>query len=108
MKLFIERSNSSINDKWEYKGNLVLFGLVLIGLVFIFSYGVGNASAASGNTIYVNGSGGHDTNDGSSWSLAKQSIKNATDNVNVNGKVNIANGNYSGVNNTEINIDISV
>ena len=82
--------------------------MVLIGLFVIFSYGMGNVSAAStssGNTIYVNGSGGNDSNDGSSWLSAKQSINNATGTINVNGTINIANGNYSGVNNTRITID---
>ena len=101
MEIFIEINNYSINDK----DNLLIFGLLLIGLVVIFSYGVGNVSAASGNTIYVNGSGGHDTNDGSSWLLAKQSIKNATGTVSTNGTVKIANGVYAGDNNTNIQIN---
>ena len=85
-----------------------MLGIVLIGLFVIFSYGIGNVSASStssGNTIYVNGSGGNDTNDGSSWLLAKQSISNATGTVNTNGTINIANGQYTGTGNTGITID---
>ena len=107
MKIFIERIESSINDKGKY-GNLLIFTLVLIGLTVIFSYGVGNVSAVTvtpGDIIYVNGSGGHDTNDGSSWLLAKQSIKNATGTVNVNGTIKIANGKYKGVNNSNVTIE---
>jgi autotransporter family porin len=102
VEIFIERSNSSIN--YEFKvGNLLIFGLILIGLMVIFSYGMGNVSA-TGNTIYVNGSGGQDTSDGSSWLLAKKSIKNATGTVNNGGTVNIANGQYTGTDNTNITI----
>jgi predicted outer membrane repeat protein len=66
---------------------------------------MGTVLAAPGDTVYVNGSGGQDTNDGSSWLSAKQSIKNATGTVNSNGTVNIANGQYTGDNNTKIIID---
>ncbi len=40
--------------------------MILFGLALIFSNGMGSVTAASGDTIYVNGSGGSDTNDGSS------------------------------------------
>jgi hypothetical protein len=59
VKIFIGRNKSSINDKGKY-GNLLFFGLILIGLMVIFTYGLGNI-AASGSTIYANSSGGHDT-----------------------------------------------
>jgi autotransporter family porin len=114
VEIFIERSNSSINDKLKYKDKLFIFGLVLIGLAIIFSYGVGNVSAASGDTIYVNGNStlGNDDWDGqyatyqpSTTHGPKYSIKNATRTVNIGGTVNIANGQYTGINNTQIIID---
>ena len=71
----------------------------------IFSYGIGNVSAASGDTVYVNGSGGNDLSDGSSWLLAKKTIRNATGIVNDNGTVNIANGQYTGYSNCNIVIN---
>jgi len=104
VEIFIERNIVSINHKDNYV-NLLVFALFLVGLVVIFSYGVGNVSAASGDTIYVNSTGGHDTSDGSSWLNAKKSIKNATATVNSGGTVNIANGKYSGSDNTNITID---
>jgi predicted outer membrane repeat protein len=63
---------------------------------------MGNASAASGYAVYVNGSSGSDSNDGSSWLLAKKTIKNATETVETDGTINIAKGRYSGIKNTEI------
>ena len=68
---------------------------------------MGNVAAANpGNdTIFVNASGGNDLNNGSSWLYAKQSISNATGTVNTNGTVNIANGYYTGTENTEIIIN---
>ena len=80
-------------------------GLFLISLTVIFSYGVDNVSATSSGTIYVNGSSGNDAFNGSSWLLAKKSIKNATETVTSDGTVNIANGVYSGDNNTKITVD---
>ncbi len=91
----------------DNKGKYLIFALFLIGLVVIFSYGVGNVSA-NPNTIYVNGSSGHDSNNGSSWLYAKKSIKNATGTVNKGGTVMIANGGYSGTNNTDITIDKNI
>lgn len=66
---------------------------------------VGTVSAAPGDTIYVNDTGGNDNFDGSSWENAKKTIKNATGSVNENGVVNIANGQYSGTDNTQIIIN---
>ena len=48
---------------------------------------------SSPNIIYVNSSG-HDSNNGTSWQLAKQTIQNATGTVANGGTVNIANGDY--------------
>jgi hypothetical protein len=90
-----------------------MFVLVLIGMVVIFSYGIGNAAAAPGDTIYVNGSSGQDNWDGqiAVWngtSGPKASIKNATGTVNNGGTVNIADGIYSGAQNTKITISKSM
>ena len=89
------------------KDSLIMFTFVLIGLVFIFSYGIGNVTAVSGDTIYVNGSSGQDNWDGqiAVWngtSGPKASIKNATGTVNNGGIINIADGVYSGAQNTNI------
>jgi predicted outer membrane repeat protein len=84
-----------------------MFALVLIGLIGIFSYSMGNVAAAPGDTIYINGSSGQDNWDGqlAVWNGPKTTIKNATGTVNNGGTVNIANGLYTGVNNTNININ---
>ena len=83
--------------------------MVIIGLVIIFSYGMSNAAAATGDTIYVNGSSGQDNWDGqlpvwNGTSGPKASIKNATGTVNNDGTVNIADGLYSGPQNTNMTI----
>jgi hypothetical protein len=88
-----------------YKRTTFLLPLLFLSLALIFTVSVNNVSATPINTIYVNGSSGNDTYDGSTWLLAKKTIKNATDNVNTNGTVNIANGQYTGINNTEITIN---
>lgn len=108
MKRFIEQDNYSINAKSKLKQRYTFSILILICLVIVFSYGVGNASAASGNTIYVNGSSGNDAHNGTTWLLAKKSIKNATETVNAGGTVHIANGIYSGSKNNNIEIDKSM
>ena len=111
---FIERSTFSIKIQQKFsidntvkqcKDHLML-GLFLIFLTIIFSYGVGNVSAASGDIIYVNTHGNDSWNGQSSlWDGVngpKLSIKNATGIVNKRGTVNIANGRYSGAKNTKI------
>ena len=95
------------------KNNLTTFTLVLISLIVIFSYGVGNVSAAPGDTIYVSDSSGNDSWDGQSavWngtSGPKLSIKNATGTVNTNGTIKVKNGIYIGINNTNIYINKNV
>ena len=87
-----------------YKRTTILLPLLLLSLGLIFTVNINNVSATPINTIYVNGSSGNDASEGSSWILAKKSIINATDNVNNNGKVNIADGQYKGINNTNITI----
>jgi autotransporter family porin len=112
VEIFIERSNSSINDKGKY-GNLLIFGLFLIGLVVIFSYGVGNVAAA-GNTVFVNAAGGSDTYDGlaavhTTGTIGpKATINNAVGVVTMDGTLHIANGIYSGTKNVNINKDMSI
>jgi hypothetical protein len=82
-----------------------LLPLLLLTLALVFTISINHVSAAPGDTIYVNDTGGSDDNDGSTWETAKKTIKNATNNVNPNGIVNIANGQYNGTNNTQITID---
>ena len=79
--------------------------ILLLSLALVFTCCVQDVSAAPGDTMYVNGSSGNDTNDGYSWITAKLSIGNATGTVNENGAVNIADGTYTGENNTNININ---
>ena len=108
----IERTNSSRDIILKYnKSNLIMFIVVLVGLVLIFSFGMGNVAAA-GNTIYVNGSSGNDSWSGlnSTWingtlNGPKATIKSATNTVTSGGTINIANGIYTGVNNTNITIN---
>jgi len=67
--------------------------------------------SADSSIIYVNDSGGNDDWNGqyaewiSDLSGPKKSIKNATGTIAEGGTVNIADGNYTGVNNTNILID---
>lgn len=85
--------------------------LLILSLIFVASIGAASAvSAASGDNIYVNASSGNDNYDGLSavfngTSGPKLSIKNATGTVNNNGTVYIANGQYSGDDNTNINLE---
>jgi hypothetical protein len=109
---FIERGEFSINNIQNVKNKLMIFTLLFIGLMVIFSYGVGNVSAASGDNIYVN-THGNDSWNGQNpvWngtSGPKLSIKNATEAVNKGGTIKIANGLYNGTKNTRINIDKNV
>ena len=79
--------------------------LTLLAFLCLAVIGVDAVSAADGDVIHVNGSGGNDSWNGTSWDTAKQSIKNATGTVNNNGIVNIADGTYTGSNNRNITID---
>ncbi len=102
----LKEDNLAINNLRFNSSNLMIFISSFIALVVIFSYGMSNVEAANpGDIIYVNNSGGSDLNDGSSWLYAKQTISNATETVNTNGTVNIANGQYTGSSNTGIIID---
>ena len=106
MEKFIEPDKFSINDKAIIKNKLMIFTLLFIGLMIIFSYSMSSVSAASGDNIYVN-THGNDSWNGQNpiWngtSGPKLSIKNATETVNTGGTVNIANGMYTGMENTQI------
>ena len=112
MNVFIERDKSSINNKWSFsKNNLMCFGMVFLGLFVIFSYGIGNVSAAgnvSGDNIYVD-TNGNDSWDGQSSTHSgltgpKLTLQNATGTVNKDGTINIANGYYNGAKNNNITI----
>ena len=82
---------------------------MLLSLTLLFC--LTTVSASSGDTIYVN-TVGNDSWDGQSATQIsgtttgpKLSIKNATGTVNTNGTIHIANGQYTGENNTNITID---
>ena len=98
--------------KQEYDSNKrILIPLILLSLILTFTC-IGAVSAAPGDAIYVNGSGGNDNWDGQSdtynsttGSGPKLSIKNATGTVNSNGIVHIADGVYTGTDNRNITID---
>lgn len=88
--------------------------LLISCLAFLFIFGISGVSAVSSvandtpNTIYVS-TNGNDSWDGLSavyngTSGPKNSIKNATGTVSANGTIKIANGIYSGENNTQIHI----
>jgi autotransporter family porin len=96
--------NQKTTNNSFFNQTKILLPLLLLSLALIFTVSVKDVSAADGDTIYVNASGGNDSNTGYTPSEAKLSIANATRTVNNNGNVNIADGTYSGVNNTNINI----
>ena len=88
----------------------ILIPLLLLSLTLLFC--LTTVSAAPGDAIYVNGSSGNDSWDGLSATHTdgtligpKLSIKNATKTVNTGGRIHIANGQYTGENNTNITID---
>jgi hypothetical protein len=89
----------------SFKITKAVLPILLLTLALVFTVSIDDVSAASGDTIYVNDTSGNDDNDGSDWTTAKKTIKNATGSVNVNGIVNIANGQYNGTSNTRITID---
>ena len=111
MERFIGQNKFSINNKDH--DNLIVFAVVITLLGVIFALGMGNVSAASGDTIYVNGNStlGNDDWNGESATYQsgiigpKYSIKNATGTVNTNGQIYIANEQYKGINNTQITIN---
>lgn len=84
---------------------------MFIVVAVISTLGVNTVSAAPGDTIFVNDTGGNDAWDGLSphYNIAtghgpKKSIKNGIAAVNTNGLVSIANGTYKGNDNIAITI----
>ncbi len=110
MAKFIIRNEFSVMHSCNYgKNHLIIFTLAIALILFIFSYGVGTASAVSGDIIYVNSHGNDSWNgENEAWngvSGPKLTIKNATRCVNNGGTVEIANGIYYGNKNTKITIN---
>jgi hypothetical protein len=98
--------------KFEYDKHLMIVTLILIILALIFTYGVGNASAADSGTIYVNATSGNDDWNGQSATYQpstnngpKLTIQNATGTISANGTIDIANGIYAGAKNNNITIN---
>ncbi len=81
--------------------------LLILTTLFLTVAFCGVVSAADGDVIYVDVNG-DDGNTGYTPDQAKQTIKNGIDSVNANGVVNIADGIYTGVGNTEITINKSM
>ena len=106
--------NKTLKNLRSHSRNLFIFITVFIALAVFLSYGMGNVAAANpGDTIYVNSSSGNDSWDGqlAVWngtSGPKLSIGNAIETVNNGGTVNIADGTYSGVQNTNITISENI
>ena len=106
VEIFIE--NNLLNSKRRYFKKSLLFLVLIMGLVVFFSYGVGNASAA---TVYVSTHGNDSWTGGSVTHKAntvigpKLTIKNATKSINNGGTLYIVNGTYTGSGNTNITIN---
>jgi len=76
METFIVINKFSNDINWKYsKNNLLIFVLILISLLVIFSFCIGNASAASGDSIYVNSSSGNDLSYSQSTSFQSDTLK---------------------------------
>lgn len=90
-----------------YKRKAILLPLLFLSLFLLFTVSVKDVSATSSSTIYVNDSGGSDASDGSTWLLAKKTIKNATGTAKSNGRVQIARGTYN-ENNIQINTNMTI
>ena len=107
LEIFIEQNKFSEKGKANY----LIFALVLIGLVSIFSFGVGTASAA---TVYVNATSGNDSWNGLSAVHTignigpNKDIETGINHVNTNGTLKIANGLYIGTKNYGITINKNV
>ncbi len=97
--------NQKTTNNSFFNQTQILLPLVLLSLALIFTVSVNDVSAADGDTIYVNASGGNDSYTGYTPDQAKLTIGNAIGSVNPNGNVNIADGIYSGPNNRGITIN---
>ena len=102
--MFLNNLKGDLDSPTTSQSRIIIISLIMISLVIIFTYDTGNAAAANNSVIYVNGSHGNDVNNGYTWTTAKLTIKNATGTVNNGGTVNIAQGTYTGTDNTNINI----
>jgi len=104
---------NNIRSKFRYRSNILALGLILIGLMVIFTFGTGNVSAA-GNTVYVNASGGSDSYNGLSpvhttgKTGPKATITSGVAAVTANGTLYIANGVYSGTKNVATNKNMNI
>ena len=87
--------------------NISKISLLLLGMAIIFSFGVGSVAAESNSTIYVNGTGGSDVNNGTSTQYAKATITNAVSTVSNNGTIHIAPGTYN-EHNININTNMTI
>lgn len=76
----------------------------LISLLFLFTVFLTISSASAAN-IYVNSTGGNDSANGTSWQFAKQTIQGGLGSTSDGDTLNLANGVYSGINNTNITIN---
>ncbi|MBZ2165034.1 Ig-like domain-containing protein [Methanobacterium spitsbergense] len=100
MERFIGQYKFSIDNRRNYD-NLIVFAVVITLLGVIFALGMGNVSAAPGDTIYVNNATGNDDYDGISATWVggmvgpKATIQNGTNTVDDNGRVNVADGTYN-------------
>ncbi|MGB9978824.1 Ig-like domain repeat protein [Methanobacterium sp.] len=81
--------------------------IIFLSFALMLGLSVNTLAAADGDTIYVSSSG-DDSNDGLTLATAKKTIKNATNTVNAGGTVIIAEGTYSGTNNSNIAITKSM
>ena len=106
MKKIRKQANTTKTNTENFKflkpRTLTLITLLCLIVVMV---SVNVTSAATGDVIYVNGTSGNDSWNGTSWDTAKLSIKNATGTVNTNGTVNIADGTYTGSDNKGITIN---
>lgn len=94
----------------RYRSYFFSFALI-ISLVLIFSTNISDVSAASSSVVYVSANNGNNDWDGfsatynaTSKSGPKATILNATGTVDNGGTVRIANGNYSGTGNENLEI----
>ena len=105
----MEHSKFSVNRLNLGRSKFMIFTLVFLCLVVVFSYNMNSVSAA-GNTVYVNSTGGSDAWDGSSLAHTnatngpKATIGNGVGMVTKNGTLYIADGKYSGAANNNITI----
>ena len=108
----MERTKTSMNSLRYDKSHIIVFVIVLIGLIVIFSFSMGNVAAANNSSIYVS-TQGNDSWDGLNSSYVsgtngpKATIKNATGTLSSNGTIYLANGVYK-ENNITINNNMTI